>query len=146
MVRRLGRILLLLILISSACGEERGEIELGGGNGDLVFPVRETAPGGPEGEVLGQLTLVGNCLRVQGGGTDDLIIWLEDFSYEKDDDVVRVRDGSGSVIATTGDTIHLSGGQMTRGASEEGFEEVREAVGYECPGPYWLTEGVLNVS
>ena len=82
----------------------------------------------------GQLTLRGNCLRLETPYPPGayLVVWPPGFSVDRARDDLVVMNGGGSAIAEVGDDIRL-GGRSGKAGSD---------YSDECPGAYFLAYSV----
>ena len=114
---------------------------------EVYFPKQDGTLAPEEGTELfsGKLILWGKCLQVSDdvirvkdrvyAGISPLIIWPHDFALSMQDGVVRIVDGTGSVVTRVGDEVEFDAFNLT-------YEEAREHGGLAeitpaCSGPYW---------
>ena len=105
----------------------------------IFFPQLKPVEGTREtmaAELIGQLVLIDNCLRVNqvfeldNTITSYLLIWPPEFRLNAENNVVQILDGTGQVVAHIGDEIYTGGGEVP-----DSF--VREENRGTCPGPYF---------
>ena len=88
-------------------------------------------------ELIGRLTLVDGCLRVNSiyGTASYLPIWPPEFALRAHDGEIQVLDGDGQVVAHVGQEVYMSGGE---GSAASMPDCVREQLPAACTGPYWV--------
>lgn len=102
------------------------------------FPVQKTpANASMQALLSGPLKLEDKCLKVG----ENLIVWPYGFSMQTKGTKVNILDKKGNIVASVGDTVKLSGGQVTAQAS--GSEMLSQFVNDDCRGPLWITGEVL---
>lgn len=102
------------------------------------FPVQKTpAKASMQALLSGPLKLEDKCLKVG----ENLIVWPYGFSMQTKGTKVNILDKKGNIVASVGDTVKLSGGQVTAQAS--GSEMLSQFVNDDCRGPLWITGEVL---
>jgi hypothetical protein len=95
-----------------------------------------------QAEMVGQLVLVGGCLRLESiyDDTSYLPVWPPEFALSSGDDGINVLDGTGQVVARVGEEIYMGGGE---GSASVMAKCVRQQLPVTCTGPYWIVgEGV----
>ena len=114
---------------------------------EVYFPKQDGTLVAEEGTELfaGKLVLYGKCLQIADdvirvkertyAGISPLIIWPHDFALSTEDGVVRIVDGTGSVVARVGDEVEFDAFNLTYEEAKEhgGLAEITPA----CSGPYW---------
>jgi hypothetical protein len=97
--------------------------------------------------VLGKLFLDRKgCLRVNDPTLDSddpgyVPVWLPQYKPDLEDDVVRILDRKGRVVARVGEGVFLGGGEIDTATLEEyNFMDERhlQELSERCPGRYWL--------
>lgn len=103
------------------------------------FPVQKTpADASMQALLSGPLKLEEKCLKVG----ENLIVWPYGFSMQTKEAKVNILNKKGIIVASVGDTIKLSGGQVT--AQDSGSEKMlSQFVNDDCKGPLWITGEVL---
>jgi hypothetical protein len=88
-------------------------------------------------ELIGKLTLVDGCLRVDSiyGQASYLTVWPPEYALRAVDAEIQVVDGSGQVVARTNQEVYMSGGEGSAAAMPDC---VREQLPAGCGGPYWI--------
>jgi hypothetical protein len=91
----------------------------------------------------GELTLVGDCLRLSGDeatGGSRYLLWGPEYTVRIDGDTVHVdRDTGEAWVAHVGDTLCSGGGEVGLWTLDE---RTRQRIAPGCPGPYWLVSSV----
>lgn len=111
---------------------------------DFFFPQLTPSTGErafPQALLEGALRLEGRCLRVEGGGTSYSILWPPHVRMENADGSPLLVDDKSRETARIGGDVRLSGGEIEAAAPI--FQELREPLPADCPGPYWLAGGLL---
>ena len=96
--------------------------------------------------VFGELFQSGNCLRVTYRDQVSpeltreglLVVWPPGFSAVVQDDVAHVADSDGRILATTGDTVRLSGRKARHSVGEAPEWDWDGEPGAGCGGTHWL--------
>lgn len=97
--------------------------------------------------VLGKLFLDREgCLRVNDPSLDSddpgyVPVWPPQYKPDAEDDVVRILDGKGRVVARAGEGVYMGGGEIDTATLEEyNFmdERLLQELSERCPGRYWL--------
>lgn len=97
-----------------------------------------------EGELSGELALADGdyerCLVVRSTGADYFVpLWPPSHYARARDGEVEALDGSGRIVARTGEQVRLGGGEIPEAGAPEEFERLPQTTG--CPGPYWIVRG-----
>ena len=96
--------------------------------------------------VYGELLQSGVCLRVAyvdqtfPERTPDglLVIWPAGFDFRVSDDIVRVVDQDGHVVASVGERMRISGRWLSEEAGKSPEWDWSGGSAGDCVGPYWL--------
>ncbi len=105
----------------------------------IFFPRQEKTEGERavmEARTGGILVLVDNCIRVNRETSTNasyLLIWPPDFNFSVENDTVNIFNESGDTVASIGDKVIISGGEVP-----VLFEPVKSQVPLKCNGPYWI--------
>ena len=106
-----------------------------------IFTLKEPANCYMEALAHGKLVRDGDYLKLTSFGLELYLVWPYGYSVEMDGSTVLVLDESGIVVARTGETIKLGGGESPQ-------YWVEELIGWDipedCAGTYWLTSGVIR--
>lgn len=94
-------------------------------------------------ELIGDLVLVDGCLRVNSiyGPVSYLPVWPPEFAIRAQGDEVQVVDGTGQVVARSGQAVYVSGGEESVAAMPDC---VREQLPTSCTGPYWVVGDTIR--
>ena len=114
----------------------------------LMFPRHDEAAPPNRGDqyVYGELSLSSNCLRISYADQVDyqatrdglLVVWPAGFDASNIGDLVEVTGADGTVVASVGQTLRLSGKKVSRQWAEvDGGSWYGEDV-RRCGGPFWL--------
>ena len=102
------------------------------------FPVQKTpAKASMQALLSGPLKLEDKCLKVE----ENLIVWPYGFSMQTKGTRINILNKNGNIVGSVGDTIKLSGGQVTAQGSNS--EMLSQFVNDDCKGPLWITGEVL---
>lgn len=102
------------------------------------FPVQKTpAKASMQALLSGPLKLEDKCLKVG----ENLIVWPYGFSMQTKGTRINILNKNGNIVGSVGDTIKLSGGQVTAQGSNS--EMLSQFVNDDCKGPLWITGEVL---
>lgn len=99
-----------------------------------------------ESVLSGELLLDNDCLRINDGYSNYLIIWPPGFSMRTEGEEIQVIDSNGKVVARVGDNIYVSGGEFPGEKAREYIEEsiVGKPLPAGCPGPYWIVGAIVK--
>ena len=86
------------------------------------------------------------CLRVNDPTLDSddpgyVPVWPPQYKPDTEDDVVRILDGKGRIVARVGEGVYMGGGEIDTATLEEyNFmdERLLQELSERCPGRYWL--------
>jgi asparagine N-glycosylation enzyme membrane subunit Stt3 len=67
-----------------------------------------------------------------------LIIWQPDYFLNNNQGTVEVLDREGKVVARVGEPISLTAAGVT-----DWERQLREPLPEQCPGPYWVMDGIV---
>jgi hypothetical protein len=89
-------------------------------------------------ELIGDLTLVDDCLRVNDAYAEVsyLVLWQPELSLKAEDDSLYILNEAGQVVAQVGEEVYLGGGEVK--SIDHLNEYVRQQLPPACPGPYWI--------
>ncbi len=117
-------------------------------NVDVTLPRHHEPPVINSGDqyVFGELFQSGSCLRVTYRDQVSpeltreglLVVWPPGFSAVVQDDVAHVADSDGRILATTGDTVRLSGRKARHPVGEAPEWDWDGEPGAGCGGTHWL--------
>jgi hypothetical protein len=99
------------------------------------------------GDTHGEIVEVDGCLRLiaSSSNTSYLLVWPPDYELESDGRDIRIRVGIGQIVARVGEEVHMGGGGGrsivgAAGVSDKLIKEIEES---DCPGPYWISAGII---
>ncbi len=108
---------------------------------DHVEVITVAQMGGPDAELVGELVLVDDCLRVNDShGNSFLLVWPQGFSLSTDGESIQVVDSTGQPVAHIGDEVKVSGGEVPA----EHAKYLAPSLAGDCPGPYWLVGEMMS--
>lgn len=98
----------------------------------------------PQALLEGTLLLVDDCLRVQEreGNTSYLIIWPPHVVLNITNNRIQLTDQENLAVAQVGEAVQLGGGEISTEAPM--IQELREPLPVTCPGPHWITSGIVR--
>ena len=91
-----------------------------------------------DAELIGELVVEERCLRVNRSDADIsyLPVWPPEFTLSIEADAVLILNGAGEVVASVGQDVRVSGGEVR--SAERLDQRVREKLTAGCDGPYWI--------
>ncbi|MBN1149462.1 MAG: hypothetical protein JXA78_19530 [Anaerolineales bacterium] len=107
----------------------------------IFFPRQEKTEGERavmDGMINGTLVLVDNCIRVDSeeAATSYLLIWPPDFILIIENDMTKILNGDGEIVAHIGDMVQVSGGEINLLSMLD--KSIQEQVPPQCTAPYWI--------
>jgi hypothetical protein len=78
------------------------------------------------------------CLRVQRALGDYMPLWPPDYQARVENGEVEIVDGSGQVVARSGEEVRLAGGEIPRNWDADEYRQLYYALPGDCHGPYWV--------
>lgn len=142
------RLIFLLVLavvlsITVSCNKN----SLNNSSDTPFFPVQKASGEQMLAELQGKLVSENDCLRVDDGYSNYLIIWPHGFSMRTEGEEIQVLDSNRQVVARVGDYIYVSGGAFEGEQMEEHVE--KNVLGLQlpddCQGPYWIVGDTVEV-
>jgi len=140
---------MVLLLTSTACISTANSVlqpseipspnPTSGTSKTIFFPRQKKTEGERavmEARTGGILVLENNCIRVDRKTSTNasyLLIWPPDFNFSVENDAVRILNEDGKIVASIGDKVIISGGEVP-----VLYEPVKEQVPSQCNGPYWI--------
>jgi len=104
-------------------------------------PILDEWKGSPE-TISGKLVLYtpSRCPRIhsEGGMINYLLIWPHGYTMEFIDGKLMVIDEMGSIIATEGDELTLSGGGIPHSWESEEYRQLYYNLPGDCHAPHWI--------
>lgn len=106
-----------------------------------IFPQqREAHPDSMDALLVGKLTSVKGCLRVQDDDNNNyLLIWPQGFSLNIDGESIQIKDNTGQLIVQVGDNVKVGGGEIP---TEQIENYVAQTLPNDCSGPYWIVASI----
>lgn len=101
--------------------------------------LKEANAGQMEAQLRGKLVLTEGCLRIQIGENKEdayTTIWPFEFALNVQSGSVSILNGEGHVVASVGDEVLVSGGELPFLSRQEFLDNFSGP--YLCPNPYWL--------
>jgi hypothetical protein len=123
-------------------------------NPDFFFPQRPAPPPGQHSVLLvaphqGTLTFEDDCIWLRSGEGRHLVLWGSEHSAGWFDGRLVILE-SGRAVARVGDTVSISGGELTRQDVPQADLQVEATIGAKIPpqcrtGLYWRVGGIERV-